>query len=64
MEILVREIVLNVYSKLDDKYPFIFTDNPFRSLIYIEVGKAKTILKYRFRTNKCQKRLEMGKLHR
>ena len=38
-----------------------FTDNPFRSLINIEVGKAKTILKYRFRTNKCQKRLEMGK---
>ena len=31
MEILVREIVLNVYSKLDDKYPFMLficlTDN-------------------------------------
>lgn len=68
MEILVREIVLNVYSKLDDKISlyvvYLSHGQSFRSLIYIELGWAKTILKYRFRTNKCQKRLEMGKLHR
>lgn len=42
MEILVREIVLNVYSKLDGKISlyvvYLSHGQLFRSLIYIELG--------------------------